>query len=295
MKIGRPLSSKYSVMLGFSFNIKLGDNLDRWRNAVLNQDIDCVVLVDGKEGSGKSVHGLQIAYMLDIEHDIDIDKQVCYTPEEVKKAITTLKRGKAIVFDEARRGFNRRRSTENVNVELTDLFAECRQNNLFLVVVMPSFYDMDMNIAVWRSRVLVHVSYTWDLTNKEQPLVRGNARFYNEIGKKNMYCNKRYRMMYKYPYLKNECFDYTFPHHYVVDEALYRAKKRQAEAEYRVKDKKARPSCGQCGGNSVRYSHKKETYYCRSCSWSESKLKSAEKKPISVGKTLISGGGEDNK
>ena len=252
-------------MLQFPFNIKLGDNLDRWRNAVLNQDIDCVVLVDGKEGSGKSVHALQIAFMLDIEHSIDLDTQVCYTPEEVKIAITTLKKGKAIVFDEARRGLNRRRSTEKVNIDLTDLFAECRQNNLFLVVVMPSFYDMDMNIAVWRSRALVHVSYTWDLENKAQPLVRGFARYYNEIGKKNMYCNKHYRTMYKYPYLKNECFDYTFPHHYVVDEALYRAKKREAEAEYRVKDKGGKQPCGNCGSEDVRYNRKSKEYVCNKC------------------------------
>lgn len=265
----RKLRSKYSVMLGFPFNIKLGDNLSRWRNAVLHQDIDCVIIVDGKEGAGKSVHALQIGYMLDVEHSIDINTQVCYTPEEVKEAITTLKRGKAIVFDEARRGFNRRRSTEKVNIELTDLFAECRQNNLFLVVVMPSFYDMDMNIAVWRSRVLVHVSYTWDLDNEKQPLVRGNARFYNEIGKKNMYCNKRRRMMYQYPYLKNECFDYTFPHHYVVDEAVYRAKKRAAESAYRTKEDNNKTICPDCGGK-VHYATKSGFKCHQGHTWSKS-------------------------
>lgn len=255
-------TSKYSSQLLFSFNKSLGTNLERWRNAVLNQDIDCVVLVDGKEGSGKSVHALQIAYFLDVERDIDIDKQVCYTPDEVKEAITSLKPGKAIVFDEARRGFNRRRSTEKVNIELTDLFAECRQNNLFMVVVMPSFYDMDMNIAVWRSRILIHVSYRWS-DDMDKPLVRGFARFYNEIGKKNMYCDKRTRMMYKYPYLKNECFDYSFPHYYVVDEQQYRKKKREAESDYRKRDNK-KPSCSFCGALDIRTTTK-GLRTCRTC------------------------------
>lgn len=265
---GRPqgsgLTSKYSKQLGFSFNKALGTNLERWRNAVLNQDIDCVVLVDGKEGSGKSVHALQIAYFLDVDREIDIDTQVCYTPEEVKKAITTLKKGKAIVFDEARRGFNRRRSTEKVNIELTDLFAECRQNNLFMVVVMPSFYDMDMNIAVWRSRVLIHVSYRWsdDMT---KPIVRGYARFYNEIGKKNMYCTRYTRQMYKYPLLKNACFDYSFPHHYVVDEATYRAKKRKAESDYRTREKTTKPVCNGCGSTNTRRNKKSGEIVCRAC------------------------------
>ena len=262
--MARPLSSPYSVEMGFSFDRWLGSNLEFWRNAVINQDIDCFILVDGKEGSGKSVHGLQVAHYLDIEHKIDLDTQVCFTPQEVKEAITVLPKFKAIVYDEAKRGLNRRRSTENTNIELTELFAECRQNNLFLVVIMPSYFDMDMVVAVWRSRVLIHVYYKWDTKNREKPLMRGYARFYNEDAKKYLYCNKAIRQLYKYPRHKDS-FDYAYPHHYVVDEAKYRAKKAQAVKDYASKPQDTRPSCPGCSSKDTRFRVKTNDWTCKSC------------------------------
>lgn len=265
--MGRPLSSKYSVELGFSFDKWLGSNLSFWRNAVINQDIDCFVLVDGKEGSGKSVHALQIAHFLDVDRNIDLDKQVCFTPDEVKQAITTLPKFKAIVYDEAKRGLNRRRSTENTNIELTELFAECRQNNLFLVVVLPAFHDLDMNVAVFRSRVLVHVYYKWDTDNKKEPLVRGFARFYNEEAKKYIYCSKSIRQQYKHPRHKDS-FDYRFPHYYVVDEAEYRKRKKKAVMDFNnKKHSKGRPICQVCGSTDTRYRSTMKNWVCKSCGW----------------------------
>jgi len=267
--MSRPLSSKYSVELGFSFDKWLGSNLELWRNAVMNQDIDCFVIIDGKEGSGKSVFGLQVAHFLDKDRHIDQEKQVCFTPEEVKHAITTLPKHKAIVYDEAKRGLNRRRSTENTNIELTELFAECRQNNLFLVVILPAFHDLDMNVAVFRSRVLIHVYYKWNLDDRENPLVRGYARFYNEEAKKYIYCNKAIRQQYKHPRHKDS-FDFRFPHHYVVDEARYRERKKEAVMHFnkQKEGKNKRPTCDACGSNQLRYLEKTKTWKCRNCRWS---------------------------
>lgn len=232
--MARPLSAKHSVKMGFKFDTDLGNSLEGFKEAVMYQDFDCVVLVDGKEGTGKSVHGMQIAKFLDVDNDIDIEKQICYTPEQLKKAITTLPKFKAIVFDEARRGFNRRRSTQDVNIDLTDLFAECRQNNLFLIIIMPSFYDMDQQIAVWRSRLLIHVWYEWDLkAPKGEKLVRGFAHMYNENAKYMMYYDKN--LKYKYPPNYDEGFDYRFNNHYVVDEQKYRDYKRKSQEAYSKK------------------------------------------------------------
>lgn len=262
--MSRPLSSKYSVELGFSFDKWLGDNLTFWRNAVLNQDIDFFIIVDGKEGSGKSVHAIQIAYFLDVERHLDPEKQVCFTPQQVKEAINSLKPGKAIVYDEAKRGLNRRRSTENVNIELTELFAECRQNNLFLVVVLPAFHDLDMNVAVHRTRALVHVYYKWDTANKEKPLLRGFARFYNEEAKKHIYCNKAIRMMYKHPRHKDS-FEYRFPHFYCIDEELYRKKKKEAVLHFTEQLKaKKKGGCPNCHLKSY-WTNKDGVATCKKC------------------------------
>lgn len=231
--IGRPLSSEYSVKLGFSFNIVLARNLLLLRNAVINQDFDAAIIVDGKEGSGKSVLAQQVALFLDIDNHIDLDTQICFTPLQFKTAVGSLKKGKAIIWDEARRGLNRRRFGNEVNLSITDMLAECRQHNLFLVIVMPSFYDMDLNVAIHRTRALIHVYYKMNTERKETPLERGFFRFYNEDGKNELYANKFYRQRYKYPHLPNHSFDASFVNHYTVDEMAYRERKRTAETDFR--------------------------------------------------------------
>lgn len=236
----RTLTAQYSVELGFSFDTTLGSNLEYLRSAVMRQDFDAAVLVDGNEGSGKSVLGMQIAKFLDIDRELDLETQVCFTPQQFQKAVMTLRKGKAIVWDEARSGLNRRRSTQGVNLEITDMLSRCRARNLFMIIIMPSFYDMDMNVAIWRSRALVHVWYEWDKNNKEYPLVRGFFRFYNEGGKKDLYTNKLLRLRYEYPHLPNESFDSRFVEHYVVNEGLYRQRKREAEESVQQRSTKAK-------------------------------------------------------
>jgi ribosomal protein L37AE/L43A len=264
-KRGRPLTTEFSKLMGFSIHTNLAQNLLWWRNAVMNQDIDFVCLVDGVEGGGKSVHAMQIAAFMDKDRKIDIDTQVCYTNEDLTRAITTLPKFKSVVFDEAGRGFNRRSSTDKANVQLVNLFRECRKNNLFLFIVMPSFYDMDMNMAVWRSRCLIHIDYTWDRDNPRKPLSRGLARFYNEKGKKSLYCNKLWRQQYHYPFLKNMSFDYRFPHHYVVSEEEYRRKKQSSEEAYRQASVPKKPVCGVCGSVDMRFQTSKSLWVCHIC------------------------------
>lgn len=238
----RPLSSEFSVQLGFSFNITLGRNLLFLRNAVMNQDFDAAIIIDGKEGSGKSVFAQQVATFLDCEHHLDLDTQICFTPDQFKHAVGNLKKGKAVIWDEARRGLNRRRFGSDVNLTITDMLAECRQHNLFMIIVMPSFYDMDLNVAIHRTRALIHVYYEWNIDDLEHPLQRGFFRFYNEDGKNELYANKYLRQRYKYPHIQNHSFDATFVHRYTVDETAYRERKRVAEADYRkARDAPQRP------------------------------------------------------
>lgn len=242
-KIGDGLVSPYSVELGFSFNINLGKNLELLRNAVLNQDFDAAIIIDGKEGAGKSVLAMQIAHFLDVDRSVDIKRQICWTPDQFKYAVTHNAKGKAIVWDEARRGANRRRSTTDGNIEITDMLAECRQRNLFLVIVMPSFYDMDLNIAMHRTRVLIHVMFDWNSGDPNKPLRRGRFRFYNDTAKGDLYTDKILRTRYKYPPKPGLSFDGEFPHHYVVDEEKYRHAKRLSLRDFSKDDESVCPVC----------------------------------------------------
>lgn len=261
VKRGRPLSSQYSVELGFPFNKRIGSNLERLRNAVIHQDYDVTILVDGQEGAGKSVFALQIAYFLDIDRNIDIHKQVCYYPEQFKKAVSTLGKGKAIIWDEARRGLNRRRSMEKINIDITDMLAECRYKNLFIIVVMPSFFDMDINVAIHRSELLFNVYVDWK-GDVSKPLRRGFVRMYSKRGKADLHqLNRRY----SYPFMPNESFDATFSHYYVVDEDEYRKLKIEAFKKYQEDAKKIDPhSCPSCGLKNI-LTRVNGSKRCRSC------------------------------
>lgn len=248
---GAPLTSKYSLELGFSFNINLGDNLKFLKNAVTEQDFDAVVIVDGKEGGGKSTIAHQIAVFLDKDNHFDIEKQEAFTPKRFKEIVTTLPKFKAVVYDEARRALDRRKFGMDDNMSVLDMLAECRQRNLFLIIVMPSFYDMDMVVAVWRSRALIHVWYKWadklpDGSIPERPLKRGFFRFYNEEGKKTLYTDRFYRQSYSYPHLKNMSFDATFSAYFPADFEKY--KKMKTESINAFRDRKNTELCPTCGG-----------------------------------------------
>lgn len=263
---GRPLTTDISKTLGFSFNNRLWKNLKPLKMATINQDFDCAIIVDGNEGAGKSVFALQIAAAMDVDNIVDVEEQVCMTPDSFKKAVASLKKGKAVVWDEARRGVNRRRSTDKINIDITDMLAECRQKNLIMVIVMPTFYDMDMNVAVWRTRALVHVWYDWD-DNPDKPLKRGFFRYYSEKGKKMLYTNKHWRQGYDYPLLTNKCFDGTFVHYYPCDEQKYREFKAKSIEDFKKQAVSGKPDCPSCGGSSTKFNRTKKVWYCAVCDW----------------------------
>ena len=282
---GRNLSALFSVELGFSFPTRIGKNLTWWRNATLNQDTDCAILIDGKEGSAKSHAAQQLGYFMDIdayEPTGDIDPttknpinrpterafgldQMCFTYEQFKKAVRELPPFKAIVFDEAGRDTDRRGSTNRSNINFNQMLRECRQYNKFLILVVQSFYDMDMVPAIWRTRCLLHFDYEWDLDKPLTPLVRGRCRFYNEKGKKDLYSNKLSRLGYKYPFLKNRSFDVMFGYHWVIDHEEYKKKKELAEkSRDNVKIAVGAFMCPSCGG-SLRFRIKTKEHVCKKC------------------------------
>jgi ABC-type dipeptide/oligopeptide/nickel transport system ATPase subunit len=175
------------------------------------QDWDFIILVDGGEGSGKSVIAQQMAYYVDRTFT---ETRVVFRPEELKDAVQNAKKYTAIVFDEARSGLNSRRAMSSVNVALTDMLAEIRQKNLFIFIVLPTFFDLDRNVALWRSKFLIHV-YT---TNMK----RGNFMFYSSRLKKQLYVKGK--KFYNYN-VEKPSFLGKFTNFYCIDEVAYRKKK----------------------------------------------------------------------
>lgn len=260
--MSRPLSAKYSVELGYSFDTNLGDELMWWRNAVLHQDIDCTIVIDGKEGAGKSLLAQQVARFLDKDRVLTLD-QVEFTFKSFQDRVRNIGKGRAVIYDEAGRSTDRRGSGSKENRDFNQFLRECRAYNVFLIIVMQSFYDMDMVSAVWRSRVLLNVDYKWDKTNPERPLVRGVARFYNEAAKKRLYTDDFTRRNYSYPFVEGS-FDFRFPGHWVLDHEAYKEKKMKAELLRNSSTAGNRPYCEDCNIQ-MRYNRTLQVWKCPYC------------------------------
>ena len=182
---------------------------------VIRKDWDMVFIVDGAEGSGKSVMAQQAAYCCDPSFNID---RIVFTPYAFRKVIIAAKQYQSVVYDEAYTGLSSRATMSLINRTLVSMLAEIRQKNLFVFVVMPTFFDLDKYVALWRSRALIHI-----YTGKN--FQRGFFAFFNIDRKKLLYVGGK--KFYSYGITKAN-FIGRFTNHYVVDEKEYRKKKRES-------------------------------------------------------------------
>lgn len=192
----------------------LKSNLDIARN-VIQKDWDMLFIVDGSEGSGKSVLAMQAAAYCDPTFTID---RVVFTPGTFRNAIINAKKYQAVLYDEAYTGLSSRATMSMINRTLISMLAEIRQKNLFVFVVMPCYFDLDKYVALWRSRGLIHVYCG-------EGFQRGYFAFYNTDRKKDLYINGKKFYSYSKPKAN---FYGRFTNFYPVDEAEYRKKKKES-------------------------------------------------------------------
>lgn len=186
----------------------LQNALDITKKEIKN-DWDFVFVVDGVEGSGKSVFAMQCAFYCD--PDLSFDRY-CFSPYQFKKAIQSAEKFQAVVYDEAHSGLNSRAAMSMINRSLVSMLTEIRQKNLFVFIILPTYFDLDKYVALWRSRALLHV-YT---SNSFQ---RGYFAFFNVDRKKQLYVKGK--KMYKYGAAKPN-FIGRFTNHYPLSQKEYR-------------------------------------------------------------------------
>lgn len=182
---------------------------------VIKKDWDMIFIIDGSEGSGKSVLATQCAKYCDEKFVID---KIVFGPSQFRKAIIDSEPYQAIVYDEAYTGLSSRATMSLINRTLVSMLAEIRQKNLFVFVVMPTFFDLDRYVALWRSRALIHV-YT------SQNFERGFMAFYDKDLKKDLFVTGKKFYNYRKP---RPNFIGRFTNHYVVEEKEYRKVKKNA-------------------------------------------------------------------
>lgn len=192
----------------------LKDNLDV-AIRVIKRDLDMVFSIDGGEGAGKSVLTMQCAYYVDPTLTLE---RVAFTPTEFRHAIINAQPYQSVIYDEAYTGLSSRATMSLINRTLISMLAEIRQKNLFVFVVMPTFFDLDRYVAIWRSRALIHVYFGDDFE-------RGYFAFYNTDKKKDLYINGKKFYGYSKP---RPNFSGRFTNYYPIDEAAYRLKKKNS-------------------------------------------------------------------
>lgn len=191
---------------------KVKKMLDSSKSLVLNKDWDKVFIIDGEEGSGKSLLGLQIGYYLDPTLNLS---RIVYSGEEFGKAITEAEKNQVIIFDEAFNGLASAGAISSMNKLIVRKLMECRQKNLFIIIILPTIFELQKYAAIFRSSALFHVYAT-------RKGVRGYYRVYNKANKKLLYLMGKKLYSYSYPHLNNS---FVFRGKYPIDEGEYRAKK----------------------------------------------------------------------
>lgn len=202
----------------------LRSNLNIMRKEI-KKDWDFVILVDGREGAGKSVLAQTVAKYLDPDLDI---KNIIFRPDDFVKRVKEIKdKFRCIIYDEAYGGLSSSSALQAKNKAIRQMLTEIRAKNLFLVIVLPSFFDLVKYVSMWRSACLLHV--------RVEKLQRGYFSFYNYNKKKNLYIFGKKFYSYQKP---APDFFGRFTNQYTVDEHSYKRKKIEAVEEIEEEEEK---------------------------------------------------------
>jgi len=211
----------------FSMDTRLKANLDKTAKDVLEKkDKDCFIVVDGAEGSGKSTLALQIGKYVDPTLDLS---RVVFDAESFRQAILKAKKNQCVVFDEAFNGLSSRSSLSAMNRVLVGLMMQMRQKNLFIIMVLPTFFLLERYAAIFRTKALVHVY--------ESKGVRGYFRVYNKRRKKMLYLIGKKDYSYNHKSLRTRFYGRFYGKFALGD--------KKVEEKYRKKKMKALESTSQ--------------------------------------------------
>lgn len=162
---------------GIYMDSKLKTKLDIVKR-MINKNWDCVIMIDGIEGSGKSTLGQLIAYYL-TDEELSVDN-FCAGSQDAVEKLGTMPDKSVLVMDEGSLLFMAREAMKREQVTLMKIINVIRQKNMVLIIIAPSFFELNKTISVSRSRFLLHV-YT------DKQLNRGRFAYYSQKKKQVLY------------------------------------------------------------------------------------------------------------
>jgi hypothetical protein len=150
----------------------------------VHQDLDGLIYLFGREGSGKSTFAFQIASILDENFGID---KVAWTPEQFMALVKAAKKYDCIVLDEAYLTFTNQNRMNHFQKVIIGLLTMIRSKNLFIIIVSPTFFDLSKYLIVHRSLAAIRVYFK----GSEDGVERGYWELYGEESKLRLYIKGR--------------------------------------------------------------------------------------------------------
>ena len=200
------------ITWSFHVDVRMMRFLDKVRQRVGKKDKDFVVIIDGYEGSGKSTLGLQMARYVDPTLTLD---HVCMTVDNFKRAVITAKKGQAVIYDEAVTGLTAGDSISRVGKVLKSMMMQMRQKNLFVIVILPTIFELSKYAVLSRAKGLFHVY--------EKDGRMGYWVYYNRKDLRLLYLKGKKT----HSYSVRSYYSGRFYGKYTVDEEEYRKKKSE--------------------------------------------------------------------
>ncbi len=146
--------------------------------ALIEKDWDAVLLLDGLERVGKSILGMTIGHYL--SNGKMTEKNFCAGIDDCPEVIKAVPNKSVVFVDEGSLVFNSKDAMNKKQKQLMKILDVVGQKQLVFIICLPSFFDLNRQIAIRRSRMLLHVypSKNWE---------RGRFAYYTMKKKKLLY------------------------------------------------------------------------------------------------------------
>jgi hypothetical protein len=213
--------------ISYHIDKKMIKFLNKIKNMISKKDKDYVMIIDGYEGSGKSTAAQQWGKFVDPSLDLP---RICMTADEFKQAIMDSKQKQCVIYDEAVTGMSSGDTITRIGRLLKSMMMQMRQKNLFVIVIIPSIFELNKYTVLSRSRNFFHIY--------ESKGKMGYFVGYNRKDTKLLYLKGKKT----YTYRVKSRFIGRFLGKYVVDEQKYRDKKEKALFSIEKEEKKDKDS-----------------------------------------------------